>query len=125
MAIPSWPASLPQSPQKGYTETGGVLVVRTPTDRGPAKSRYVGSKPQNLSIQFLMTTDQVTTFENFVNSSVLSGGISGVNRFNFTHPRTSATVEVRIVPQGEGDFYTLTYVAPGYYTVALTLEVLP
>jgi len=125
MAIPSWPASLPQSPQKGYTETGGVLVVRTPTDRGPAKSRYVGSKPQNLSIQFLMTTAQVTTFENFVKSSVLSGGISGVNRFNFTHPRTSATVEVRIVPQGEGDFYTLTYVAPGYYAVALTLEVLP
>jgi hypothetical protein len=33
--------------------------------------------------------------------------------------------EVRIVPQGEGDYYTLSYVAPGYYTVNLTLEVLP
>lgn len=116
----TWPASLPQSVQKGFTETGGVLVTRTPQDRGPAKMRYLGNKPQVLNVQFLMTTAQVTTLETFVKST-----LRGTARFGFPHPRTSTTVEARIVPQGEGDYYTFTYVAPGYYSVSLTLEVLP
>ena len=32
MATPTWPAGLPQSPNKDFTETGGVLLVRTPMD---------------------------------------------------------------------------------------------
>lgn len=115
-----WPLSLPQAPQKGYTETGGVLMVRTPQDKGPAKMRKLGSKPQTLNVSFLMTTLQVSTLETFVKTT-----ISGTARFGFTHPRTGVVVEVRIVPQGEGDYYNLSYVAPGYYNVSLTLEVLP
>jgi len=115
-----WPISLPQSPQKGYTETGGVLTVRTPQDSGPAKLRYIGNKPQVLSVTFLMTTTQVTALENFVKTT-----IRGTARFGFPHPRLTTTVEARIVPQGEGDYYTLTYAAPGYYSVSLILEVLP
>lgn len=120
MAAVPWPTSLPQAPQKGYTETGGVLVIRTPQDRGPAKMRYVGSKPQVLNLSFLMSSQQVTTLETFVKST-----IRGTARFIFTHPRTLLPVEVRIVPQGEGDYYTLTYVAPEYYTVIMILEILP
>lgn len=115
-----WPTALPQVPQKGYSETGGVLVVKTPQDKGPAKMRKLGSKPQMLNVSFLMTTAQLTTLETFVKTTT-----GGVSRFGFTHPRTGVIVEVRIVPQGEGDYYTLTYVAPGYYTVQLQFEVLP
>jgi hypothetical protein len=116
----TWPLSLPQSPQKGYSETGGVLTDRTPQDSGPAKLRYIGNKPQVLSVTFLMTTAQVTTLENFVKNTT-----RGTARFYFPHPRLSTPVEARIVPQGEGEYYTLSYVAPGYYSVPLILEVLP
>jgi hypothetical protein len=119
MAI-SWPPTLPQVPQKGYTETGGVLVVRTPTDSGPAKMRKRGNRPQTLNMSFLMTTAQVASLETFVKTT-----IQGTIRFEFPHPRLGVPTEVRIVPQGEGEYYTLSYVAPGYYTTQLTLEVLP
>lgn len=115
-----WPPSLPQVPQKGYSETGGVLVVKTPTDSGPSKMRKRGNKPQLLNVQFLMTSAQVTTFETFVRST-----IQGTIRFGFPHPRLGVVSEVRIVPQGDGDYYTLTYTAPGYYNVQLQLEILP
>ena len=116
----TWHPDLPQVPQKGYTETGGVLVIRTPMDSGPAKMRKRGAKPQTLNMSFLMTSAQVTTLETFVKTT-----IQGTIRFGFPHPRLNTMSEVRIVPQGEGDYYTLSYVAPGYYTVQLTLEILP
>lgn len=115
-----WPVSLPQVPQKGYTETGGVLVIRTPQDMGPAKMRKRGLKPQVLNLSFLMTKTQVATLETFVKTT-----ISGTARFGFTHPRTGSVVEVRIVPQGDGEHYNLSYVAPDYYTVTMQFEVLP
>lgn len=115
-----WPPALPQTVQKGYSETGGVLVIRTPQDSGPAKMRFRGQKPQILQVSFLMTTAQVDTLDTFIKTT-----IKGTARFGFPHPRTATMVEVRIVPQGEGDFYTMTYQAPGYYLVNLQLEVLP
>jgi hypothetical protein len=123
----SWAGTgLPQNPQKGFSETGGVLVIRTPTDQGPAKMRYRGAKPQVLSISFLMTSAQVVLLEAFVKDT-----IKGTARFGFPHPRLITAlgaplmVEVRMVPQGSGDYYNLTYTAPGYWNVALQLEVLP
>jgi len=115
-----WPASLPQNPEKGFSETGGVLALRTPTDQGPAKMRYRGAKSQMLNLSFLMTTDQVATLETFVKTT-----IKGTARFGFPHPRLATVVETRIVPQNTNDYYTLTYRAPGYWTVSLQMEVLP
>ena len=34
----TWPNTLPQSPQKGFTESIGALVIRTPMDAGPVAS---------------------------------------------------------------------------------------
>lgn len=114
-----WPATLP-GPQKGFTETGGVLVIRSPMDKGPAKIRKRGAKSSVLSLTFLMTETQVTTLENFIQNT-----IKGTARFGFTHPRKNTTVETRIVPQSEGEMYNLTYAAPGFYNVSLQLEILP
>jgi len=115
-----WPTTLPQSPQKGFTETGGVLVTRTPMDSGPAKMRKRGNKPKTLSVSYLMTDAQVSALETFVKTTT-----QGTLRFQYPHPRLGTVSDVRIVPQGEGDYYTLSYAAPGYYTVQLQLEILP
>jgi len=115
-----WPASLPQSPQKGFAETGGVLVLRTPMDAGPAKQRRRGQRPQGLQVTFIMTTAQTVTLEAFVRDT-----IQGTARFGFTHPRLNIVVETRIVPESEGQMYSFTYLAPGYWTVSLELEILP
>ena len=114
-----WPVTLPQVPQKGYSESIGVNILRTPMDAGPAKQRRRGNKPSNLNVAFIMTTAQVALLETFCTST-----IKGVARFGFTHPRTKVIEEVRIVPQSEGVLYNLSYLAPEYWTVTLQLEVL-
>jgi len=115
-----WPATLPQSPQKGYTESNGVLLVRSPMDSGPAKQRYRGKKPSVMQVTFIMSTTQIGQLETFVLTT-----IKGTVRFGFPHPRTAQVVEVRITPQGDGILYNTTYLAPGYWSVAMQLEILP
>lgn len=115
-----WPLGLPQTPQKGYSETGGALILRTPTDSGPAKLRRRGKLASKLTLSFIMTTEQVGILEDFVNNS-----IKGTSRFGFPHPRTNQIIEARMLPSGEGELYTLQYLAPGYWTVNSIFEVLP
>ncbi len=117
-----WPTALPQVPQKGFTETGGANIISTPMDQGVAKRRYRGKKPQVMDISFIMTDAQVQTLETFV---LGPDYIRGVSRFGFTHPRKQQVVEVRLVPQNEGTFYNVTYLAPGYWTVSMQMEILP
>lgn len=117
----SWPPSLPQYPEKGFSESGGVQILRTPMDQGPAKQRRVGKAPSTLNTTFFMTTAQVATLEDFVENT-----IKGVARFLIPHPRKLGTdAEVRIVPQGSTSFYTIQYNAPGYWNVQINLEILP
>lgn len=118
MPIP-WPSTLPQVPQKGFTESVGVVVIRSQTDLGPAKQRPRGRRPSELNLSFIMTTEQTETLEMFIKDT-----ISGVMPFTFTHPRTGNTVDVRIV-SSNGEFYQLQYLAPGYWSVSLKFEVLP
>jgi len=116
-----WPsAPFPQSPQKGFTESVGVNVLRSPMDVGPAKMRRRGARPNTLNVQFILTSSQAATLETFVKTTLL-----GTKRFNFLHPRTSSSVEVRIIPQSDSEFYKLTYIAPGYWQTDLVFEVLP
>lgn len=120
MPVAAWHPSLPQSPQKNFTEIGGALIVRTPMDSGPAKLRRRGKMPGRLNLTFIMTTSQVQTLESWARDT-----IGAVSRFTFPHPRTGAQVEVRFIPQSEGDLYTITYLAPEYWTVTTTFEILP
>lgn len=116
----SWTAlNLPQVPQKGFSENFGALIQRTPMDKGPAKMRYLGKRPSQLNVTFIMTTTEVATLSNFVENT-----IHGTIRFGFPHPRTNTVEEVRIIPQGDS-LFNATYLAPGYWTVTLQLEILP
>lgn len=122
MSIPSWPTAnnFPQVPQKGFIESVGINVIRSPTDAGPAKQRVRSKRPNTFQLSFIMTTEQCAILETFIKDT-----IRGTKRFNFLHPRTNQTVEVRIIPQGEGEYYQLQYLAPGYWQTSINFEVLP
>lgn len=114
-----WPVSLPQNVRSDYSEDSGVLVARTPVDRGPAKQRRLGARPDVLGVSFIMSTAQVATLSTFVKDT-----LRGVARFGFPHPRTGTQVEARIVPS-DGGLYLVSYYTPGYWTVSMKLEILP
>ena len=120
MAAYTWPAGLPQNVRRDYSEQSGVLILSTPMDAGPAKMRNRGTKPTTLAVGFYMSDAQILTLETFIKST-----IKGTARFDFPHPRTGATVEVRIVPDQDGVLYSASFNAPGEYTVDMTLEVMP
>jgi hypothetical protein len=125
----AWPATLPQVPQKGFTESVGINVIRSATDAGPAKQRRRASRPNELSVNFLMTTAQTQKLEDFIKNlptNTTTPGIAGVNRFTFPHPRIlGTTIEVRIIPGSGGEFFNLQYMAPGYWSTSLKFEVMP
>jgi hypothetical protein len=120
MTIPVWPISLPQVPQKGFQESIGINVIRSPTEMGPAKQRVRGARPNELELTFILTTVQTQTLESFIKDT-----LSGVKRFTFKHPRLSTNIETRIVPQQGGEFFKLQYLAPGYWTTSIKFEILP
>jgi hypothetical protein len=115
-----WPLTLPQSPQKGFTESIGALILRTSMDAGPAKQRYRGKRSNDMQVSFIMTTAQVSTLSTWITDT-----IKGTARFGFTHPRTQTIVETRIVPTGDGVLFTSAYLAPGYWNISLNFEILP
>jgi hypothetical protein len=116
----TWPATLPQSPQKGFRESIGALILRTPMDSGPAKQRYRGKRSNEMQVSFVMTTAQVSTLSTWITDT-----IKGTARFGFTHPRTQTIVETRIVPTGDGELFNSAYLAPGYWNISLKFEILP
>lgn len=120
MTIPTWPGTLPQLVERGFTENVGMNILRTPMDAGPAKQRRRSVRPTTLAVSFMMTTAEVTIFNTFVNTT-----LAGTSRFTFTHPRTTTAVEVRIVPTQDGGLFTCTYRAPGYWGIAMQWEILP
>jgi hypothetical protein len=120
MASYTWPGSLPQKVRTDYTENAGVLILSTPMDAGPAKRRRRGNMPNTVNVGFYMTTAQVATLENFVQNT-----IKGTARFDFPQPRTGGTVEVRLVPQGDGRLYSVSYYSPTEWLVDMNLEIIP
>jgi hypothetical protein len=115
-----WPVTLPQKPNTNYSETNGVLILRTTMDAGPAKMRRRGSRPNTMQVTFEMSTAQVEILRAFTQDT-----LKGTARFGFTHPRTNQIVEVRIVPQQDGALFSVGYILPDYWTISLQLEVLP
>lgn len=115
----TWPATLP-APLIDMGEDVGLNILTSPMDKGPAKERYRGERPQQLSLSFAMTDAQVSTLDTFARTTT-----RGVSRFYFTHPRTGSTVEARFKKDDGGRLYSTAFLAPGYWKVAFMLEVLP
>ena len=89
-------------------------------DRGPAKMRYRGALPSQMSVSFDMTKQQVETLKTFVFDTLRCTA-----RFSFQHPVTQAALEVRIVPSNEGEMFKATPLGGPVYAVDLLFEVLP
>ena len=119
MATYTWPVTLP-APRAGYQESGGALVLSTPTDKGPAKRRFRGKRPSQLSLTFQLTSAQIDTLQTFVEST-----IGGALPFNFTHPRTGAAVECRLLPTDDGGMWQASYLSNNKYQVTCRMEVMP
>ena len=118
----NWPPSLPQQPTvQGYGEVAGAHVLRSPMDAGPPKLRRVGARADVLTVGYQMTTAQVATLETFVKTTTAGG----IKRFNWTHPRTGASREVRLVAAQGGDIVRTAYLGPNLWRVELQVEVLP
>jgi len=115
-----WPPALPQVPVTPYSESGGVRMLSTPMDKGPAKTRLLGAKPDVIPLEFLMTGGQLDAFITFVKETT-----RGVLRFGFPHPRTKEIAEVRFLPTGDGDVYSVDNAGPRLWRVRFQVEVLP
>ena len=89
-------------------------------DNGPAKIRRRSRKPEVMAWSFDMTTAQLADLRTFVNDTLF-----GVRRFNFTHPVTSESVEVRIIASGDGEFYKYTNADGPNWHVSMQVEVMP
>jgi hypothetical protein len=122
MAIPVWPPSLPQAPlASGYAEAHPDLTVRTSVDKGPARvARRSSLGVTVMSLQFILSAAQVATLETFVYDTL----VSGVYRFEWVHPRTGDTIELRFLPSGES-MYSLAPVSGDYWAVGCQMEILP
>lgn len=116
-----WPPALPQSPQMdSFSETKGVLIIRSPMDAGPAKQRRRGRRPDTMQVSFFMDASQKLVLDNFIENTIM-----GTARFAYKHPLTFQNLEVRIVPQQDGQFYTLQPITFNWYSISMTFEVLP
>jgi hypothetical protein len=126
MAVEIWPSTLPQQPQKGYSESKGMNIIRSSMDAGPAKQRRRSANPGTLDVSWILTTAQLSDLDTFIETN-----LGGVKRFKFPHPRLSTYAtqstwkEVRIVPSGAGELYKVQYLTPGYWQVSANLEILP
>lgn len=120
MASYVWPPGLPQGVQNGYVESIGANIIKTPMDQGPAKQRLHSKRPDSLPVTFFMTAAQVSILNTFIFDT-----IKGTARFDFTHPRTNSTVEVRIVVGQDGELYKANHLGLDFYNVTMTLEILP
>jgi phage-related protein len=122
MTIPAWPVDLPQEIlMKDYGENIPKILIRTPMGAGPAKVRRVtGMNSRFVNVGLWLTKAQVEIFDAFVMTTLLGGTL----HFTWTHPRTEATIDCRIVCDQEN--------APSYgeasgdlIKISFTLEILP
>lgn len=118
MAIPVWPATLPQNIlAQGYQGGMPNNQLRQPMSVGPDKVRRRGTvavRPMNGSIRVIPA--ELALLKTFYETTLLDGTL----RFSWVDPEDDTTaIELRFKepPAWEWD--------DGYYLVKLTLEVLP
>lgn len=114
-----WPVSLPTDVERDTYEEGFAnTMIRSNMDTGKAKRRrrYTAA-PKPLKVTKVLTEAQLDTFITFFEDTIAGGA----TKFNYTHPRTGATVEVAFVktPDPARPF------GVDQYKIVMDLEVLP
>lgn len=118
MASIVWPTSLPQKlRQQGYIEQQPDLMIRTESDVGTAQQRRRGTAgPTRIDGSQLLTESQVETLIDFYRNTL----VEGTDKFEWQHPRTGDTVEMRFRGRPE-----IESPSGSIYTVNYRLEILP
>ena len=114
----TWPATLPSYVLvEGYSEMPPVNSIRTQMDVGPPKVRRRSTAaPRPITCKQHMTKTQVAILDTFYVTTLSSG----VDPFDWTHPRTGASVSFTFTEPP-------TYESLGgtAWGVTLKLEILP
>lgn len=75
--MPTWPASLPQSPESaGYREGGGFPVIQAPVDGPPKSRRRYTAAIQSVPCSVRLTAAQLATFETFFRDDLQQGALA-------------------------------------------------
>lgn len=120
MAAYTWPGGLPQNIRRDFQVSRGLNILSTTMDTGPAKRRRRGAAVETIKVGYYMTASEIAILENFIQNT-----IKGVARFDYNHPVTGTSIEVRFVPQSDGQLYTVSFSTPTQWAVDMTLEVVP
>lgn len=113
-----WPSSLQQLlNEDGFSYGIGPTVIRSDMDIGPAKQRRRFTKPvDTISCTIDLSTSEFTIFYDFYDITV-NGGVTA---FDFTHPVTAATIQVRFINPP-----VIASRGGGRYRVSMAWEILP
>jgi hypothetical protein len=112
-----WPASLDSAVLRNWSEVFPDRTIRFQTEVGAAKVRQrTTSTAGVLEVPMAMTAAQVATLYTFFDTTTSGGSL----RFEWQHPRTGATHEMRFLEPP-----TVTESNRGLYRTALKLEFFP
>lgn len=94
--MPTWPTDLPAPALNTLVETPPRNKIRSQTDKGPPKERRrTTANVRPISFMLKLTPAQVTTLDDFF----VTDTASGVNEFDYTHPRTGASVTAKFAEE--------------------------
>lgn len=126
MAIPSWPALLPQTPYvKGYEEEHkGQFQIMTSGNKAPLVRRVTSLQFQTLNCTLILNKTERALFLSFFNETLKGGTL----RFSWKHPITKEAIECSfyassqdetVITLSENDMYGL------YWTATFKLYIWP
>lgn len=96
--MPTWPADLPAPALGTLTETPPNNKLRSSMDKGPPKDRRrTTANVRPISFMLKLTPAQTQTLDDFF----VTDTASGVNEFDYTHPRTGASVTAKFATEPE------------------------
>lgn len=119
MAVPNWPATLPQAASLGGAGELQSNVVSFQPEVGPSIDRRRASIVQRThEIAFAnLTETQYQTFVDFFDVTLFSG----VLPFNWVNPMTGAAHKVKIVQRQGEAAYSEERITPNVYRLNFTI----
>lgn len=113
----TWPATLPAPALSSLQESPPDNLIRSAMDKGPAKlRRRTTANIRPISFTLMLTPAQVDVLDIFYDVTTFSG----VDEFDYTHPRTGNPVTARFADRPQ--YQEREKVV---YAVAVSLEILP
>lgn len=117
IALVTWPSTLPNCPERDYSESLKDNVIRSDMDAGMQKQRQRYTRTQRMmSVSFLLTDAQKATFYTFF-SNIKGGALP----FNFPDPLTGTSIVVRTTGAINGP----VFVSKNLWRVKFEVEILP